>query len=87
MIGEHVGVIATGDINTVCAPINPATKKPYFSIPVLGWGSGWVPGNIVRINTVGAIYSFWAVRTIQAGPESGIEHSFAVLARGGVDRP
>ena len=87
VIGEHVGVIATGDINTVCAPINPATKKPYFSIPVLGWGSGWVPGNIVRINTVGAIYSFWAVRTIQAGPESGIEHSFAVLARGGVDRP
>jgi hypothetical protein len=53
----------------------------------LGWGSGWEIGNIVRMDTVGAIFSYWAVRTVQAGPEAGIEHSFALLARGDVDRP
>ena len=87
VIGEHVGVIATGDINTVCAPLNPATGKPYFTIRPLGWGSGWAVGNIVRINTVGALYPFWVVRTIQPGPETGIEHRFSILARGDVNRP
>lgn len=87
VIGEHVGVIATGDINTVCAPINPATAKPYFTIKPLGWGQGWAIGNILRINTVGALYPFWVVRTIQPGPETGIEHSFSILARGDVNRP
>lgn len=87
VIGEHVGVIATGDINTVCSPLNPATGKPYFTIDPLGWGQGWAVGNILRINTVGAIYPFWVVRTIQPGPETGIEHSFSILARGDVNRP
>lgn len=87
VIGEHVGVIATGDINSVCAPINPATGKPYFTIQTLGWGSGWSVGNILRINTVGALYPFWVVRTIQPGPENGIEHNFSILARGDVNRP
>lgn len=87
VIGEHVGVIATGDINSVCSPVNPATGKPYFTIDPLGWGSGWAVGNILRINTVGAIYPFWVVRTIQPGPETGIEHSFSILARGDVNRP
>ena len=87
VIGEHVGVIATGDINTVCAPLNPATSKPYFTLKPLGWGQGWAVGNILRINTVGALYPFWVVRTIQPGPESGIEHNFSILARGDVNRP
>jgi len=87
VIGEHVGVIATGDINSVCSPVNPATGKPYFTIDPLGWGSGWAVGNILRMNTVGAIYPFWVVRTIQPGPETGIEHSFSILARGDVNRP
>jgi len=87
VIGETLGVIATGDINTDCAPINPTTNRPFFKIKALGWGSGWEIGNIVRMDTVGAIFSYWAVRTVQAGPEAGIEHSFALLARGDVDRP
>ena len=87
VIGEHVGVIATGDINTVCAPLNPSTGKPYFTIKPLGWGQGWAVGNILRINTVGALYPFWVVRTIQPGPETSIEHNFSILARGDVNRP
>ncbi|WP_315127200.1 hypothetical protein [Comamonas antarctica] len=87
VIGEHVGGIATGDINTDCAPINPATGAPYFTVRALGWGTGWSAGNILRINTIGPLGSVWAVRTTQPGPEAGINYTFDLLARGDVDRP
>ena len=87
VIGEHVGFIATGNINSVCAPINPATGVPYFTINPAGWGIGWAIGNIVRINTVGALAPVWVVRTTQASVEAGIDYSFDILARGDVDRP
>jgi hypothetical protein len=87
VIGEHVGVIGTGSINAVCAPINPATGVPYFTLSALGWGTGWAVGNVLRINTVGAMFPVWVVRTIQQGPNTGTEHSFTLLSRGDVDRP
>jgi hypothetical protein len=87
IIGEHVGNIGEGSINTVTAPINPATGVPYFSIPVLGWGGGWSIGNIVRMNTVGAMFPVWMVRTVQQGPESAADYSFLTIVRGDVDNP
>lgn len=87
IIGEHVGVIGTGNINTDCAPLNPATGVPYFTLAALGWGTGWAVGNVLRINTVGAMFPVWCVRTIQQGPNTGTEHSFTLLSRGDVDRP
>ena len=87
IVGEHVGVVGTGSINTVTAPINPATNSPYFTIPVLGWGIGWAVGNVLRLNTVGAMFPVWVVRTIQQGAESVQDDSFTLLVRGDVDRP
>lgn len=87
VIGEHVGVVDVGSINADCAPINPATGEPYFTIRALGWGGGWATGNIVRINTVGALAGIWLARTVQPGPESGIDYKFSLLTRGDVDRP
>ena len=87
IIGEHVGQIGTGDINTDCAPVNPATGQPYFTVKALGWGNGWANGNVLRINTVGAIAPVWVVRTVQPGPEAGVDYSFDLLTRGDVDRP
>lgn len=87
IIGEHIGQIGTGDINTVCAPINPATGKPYFTIRPVGWGTGWATGNVLRLNTVGALAPVWVVRTVQAGEEAGVDYSFDLLTRGDVDRP
>jgi hypothetical protein len=87
VIGENVGVIATGNTSTNCAPLNPSTGFPYFTIPAVGWGSGWSTGNILRINTVGAMFPFWIIRTIQAGPETGTHHDFTMLVRGDVDTP
>jgi hypothetical protein len=86
IVGEHVGVIGTGTINTDLAPLNPATSVPYFTVPALGWGIGWSVGNILRFNTVGAMTPIWVVRTVQQGPNTGTEHSFTLLSRGDVDR-
>lgn len=87
VIGENVGVIATGNTATDCSPINPATGVPYFTIPALGWGSGWSTGNVLRFNTIGAMYPVWVVRTVQQGPESVPDDHFTLLIRGDVDTP
>lgn len=85
VMGENVGVIATGNVATDCAPINPATGVPYFTIPALGWGMGWVAGNVMRINTVGAMFPVWIVRTVQQGPETVTDDNFTLLIRGDVN--
>lgn len=87
IIGENLGVIGVGSINAVCAPINPVTSEPYFTIDPLGWGVGWAVGNIVRFNTVGARFPFWCVRTVRQGAASGEDYAFSLLTRGDVDNP
>ena len=87
VIGEHVGVIATGSTGVDCAPINPATMTPYFTILAAGWGAGWAVGNVLRINTIGAEFPVWVVRTVQQGPETVTDDSFTLLIRGDVDTP
>ncbi|AAU91174.1 conserved hypothetical protein [Methylococcus capsulatus str. Bath] len=87
VIGENVGVIATGNTSADCAPNNPATGVPYFHLPALGWGSGWATGNVLRFNTIGAQFPVWVVRTVQQGPESVPNDNFTLLIRGDVDTP
>lgn len=87
IIGEHVGNIESGSINTLTAPLNPATGVPYFSLDVEGWGSGWSVGNIVRFNTIGAMFPVWMIRTVQQGPEAAADYSFLTIVRGDVDNP
>lgn len=87
IIGEHTGVIETSSINVDTAPINPATNTPYFRMPALGWGTGWVAGNIVRLNTEGAQFPVWVLRTVQQGAETVLDDTFDLLIRGDVDRP
>ncbi len=87
VIGEHVGVIDNCSINSVCSPINPATETPYFTVREIGWGSGWSVGNIVRLNTIGAQFPIWVVRTVQQGATTVEDDQFTILVRGDVDRP
>lgn len=87
VIGEHVGVIATGHISEDCAPINPATNTPYFTLQSEGWGSGWAAGNVLRFNTVSATYPLWLARTIQPGASTVVDDHFTIQVRGDIDRP
>ena len=86
-IGEHVGFIGQGSINANFAPINPVGEAPYFTLNALGWGVGWSAGNVLFVHTVGAIYPFACIRTVQMGPAAGVDYSFELLGRGDVDRP
>lgn len=87
VVGEHVGVIGTGTTGADLAPINPATGEPYFTLPAAGWGAGWAAGNVLRFNSIGALFPYWTVRTIQQGQETITDDSFVLLTRGDVDNP
>jgi len=87
IVGEGVGVIGTGSVNAITSPINGITGEPYFTIEIEGWGTGWQPGNMVRFNTVGAMYPVWMLRTVQQGPEGDGDYSFQTIVRGDVDNP
>jgi len=96
LIGQRVGLVYTGPFTEDIAPINPRTRNedgsggaPYLTIPVAANGGGWSAGNIVRINTVGALADFWMARAIQQSDEplddgaDGCE----IHALGNIDRP
>ncbi len=82
VVGQVVGIVATGSTLQDCAPINPATGAPYFTIPAGGWGSGWATGNCLRVNTVSATAPLWAARTTLQGPPTTTSDHFTVQIRG-----
>lgn len=69
VIGEHVGQIVTNwPLGQDCSPINPASGTPYWTLYAAGMGQGWAAGNLIRFNTVGTRFPFWALLTVQPGP-------------------
>lgn len=68
IVGESAGVVGTGSVNTETAPNNPATGLPFFTVPILGWGSGWAAGNVLRFNTKAANFPLWVARTTLQSP-------------------
>lgn len=75
VIGETVGIIATGSTSIDLAPINPRTGQPYFRMRAQGWGSGWATNNVVRFNTIGGLAPVWMVRTTLPGTPEGTTDS------------
>ncbi|MBY0464096.1 MAG: hypothetical protein K2W33_04055, partial [Burkholderiales bacterium] len=87
VIGEEVGQIITGNTATMLAPVNPATGVPYFTLQPAGWGSGWVAGNVLRFNTVGAGFPLWVSRTVMQSPSAppGTDQ-MTISIRGDIDQ-
>lgn len=89
IIGEHVGQITFSTLSTTetIAPLNPYTGQPYFILDPLGWGSGWVAGNLLRLNTQGADYGVWAIRCVQpsVAPAPGTPDRVRLTLIGDVD--
>ncbi|TCW36283.1 hypothetical protein [Marichromatium gracile] len=93
------GVYAPGGEDI--APINPRTRidlgggaystgAPYMTIPAAANGGGWSTGNVVRIDTVGAIAEFWVARSIQQSDEPAdpaAADGCEIHALGNIDRP
>lgn len=86
IIGEVSGQIGTGTVNTDCAPINPVTSEPYFVVKKEGWGTGWVSGNVLRFNTIAAMYPIWCIRTVKQSEPTVLSDNFQIMYRGDIDR-
>ena len=69
LYGETLGLVAEGDTLTDLAPANPATGKPYFTLPRLAFGGGWAARNCIRFNTYGMPLPVWILRAVQPSPE------------------
>lgn len=81
-IGQNVGQVGTGDTLNDFAPINPATGQPFFIIRGSGWGGGWLPGNVVRFNTVAASKPAVLLRSVSAGHSDIEQDSIRTHFRG-----
>lgn len=86
IIGEVSGQIGTGSVNADCAPINPITSEPYFDIKKEGWGTGWASNNILRFNTIAAMYPLWCIRTVKQSEPTTLSDNFQIMYRGDIDR-
>ena len=84
VIGENMGVIATGTTGTDLQPINQLTTLPYFTLRAAGWGAGWAVGNQLRFDTLAAAPPTWLVRTVLPGAALTGD-SFDAQLRGDVD--
>lgn len=85
IIGENVGQIGTGSTSVDCAPINPVTGVPYFSLNRFGWGAGWSAGNVLRINTTGNIAPIWFARTTKQSTSDEMNDNVRIQIRGDAD--
>jgi hypothetical protein len=85
VIGESLGLIATGNVNEDCAPVNSLTGQPYFTLDYRGWGAGWATGNCVRFNLIGANVPVDLIRAIQPSNPTGADDSVELLFIGNVD--
>lgn len=86
IVGEELGLLGTGNVGADCAPINPATGAPYFTIKAAGWSAGWAAGNALRFNTAGTVAPIWLVRTTQISTGGPLTDDFLVELRGDVSQ-
>lgn len=85
VVEEKLGVISTGSTSADCAPINPETNTPYFTLRKEGWGAGWAASNAVRFNTDSALGPLWIARTVLSGQGSVDDDEFQLQIRGDAD--
>ena len=88
LYSEALGFVGRFDALQDLAPINPATGKPYFTLPRGAFGvnngaSGWEAGNAVRFNTFGTHVGAWLLRAVQPSAQRQTESDgFTVCLRG-----
>lgn len=88
LFSEALGFVGRYDTLTDLAPINPATNKPYFTLPqgafgIRGGVSGWAAGETVRFNTFGTHIGVWILRAVQPSSEKQSDgDGFTICLRG-----
>ena len=70
LYGETLGFVMRGDTLTNLAPINPATGKPYFTLPKQAFGADapWANQDVIRFNTWGTLLPVLVLCAVQPNP-------------------
>ena len=70
LYGETLGFVMRGDTLTDLAPLNPATGKPYFTLPKQAFGTDapWASQDIIRFNTWGTLLPVLVLCAVQPNP-------------------
>ncbi|MBF5006356.1 hypothetical protein [Diaphorobacter caeni] len=88
LIGDKLGLIATGTVNQNFSPPNPqAGGAPYLTVRASGWSGGFTNNNAQFIDTIGAEAQIGLVRCIQPGSPAGPSDSFWIVQRGDSGNP
>ena len=85
VIGKTRGLIASGNLTTDLAPLNPNTGTPFFVLEAAGFSSGWAGNNVVRFDTSSALAPIWLLRCISVGRATHPDDRFEVFQRGDAD--
>ncbi|STZ63940.1 Uncharacterised protein [Moraxella lacunata] len=72
LYGQTLGFVLKTDTLQDLAPINPATKKPYFTIPreAFGTDTPWSVQEVVRFNTWGTLLPVWVICAVQPSADN-----------------
>lgn len=72
LYGQTLGFVLKTDTLQDLAPINPATQKPYFTIPreAFGTDTPWSVQEVVRFNTWGTLLPVWVICAIQPSSDN-----------------
>lgn len=84
LVGERSGQIASGNISSDFIPLNPRTSQPLMTLYASAWGTGWLPGNVLRLNTQAADAGLWESRCVSPGAPGGTDQA-VLLVRVDVD--
>lgn len=76
------GTVATGNVGSDFAPLNPNFSKPYFTLRAAGFGGTWTTGNTIQFRTSPASVPLWYKRVIPAGASSLSGNSVIVAVDG-----
>lgn len=70
LYGETLGFVMRGDTLTDLKPPNPATNKPYFTLPKQSFGTDapWGSQDIIRFNTWGTLLPVLVLCAVQPNP-------------------
>lgn len=84
LYGETLGFVLKADVLTDLAPINPATKKPYFTLPKEAFGANapWAAQDVIRFNTWGTLLPFWVLRAVQPNSDEAMSDGFKMTLFG-----
>lgn len=72
LYGQTLGFVLKTDTLQDLAPINPSTKKPYFTIPREAFGADtpWSVQEVVRFDTWGTLLPVWVICAIQPSADN-----------------